>query len=241
MAVSRGVSFGYWAVAAALAVAAGVGVAVWHGPSTVEVPAQPQHGIGTPDAPIAAPPTLAAAPAALQSALPPATQTESPPPGVSAQDWRTLQHELAQRPEELRRVADYFVFADQVQRFRALGNTPAAERRALARLIDDGLDQRLRQREVNAAEARLIKIAVLDVLVEADGPRRQALAVWEAGVGSAPRPIDVASAAARNTEFQRRQAAILAAWSATPPEQRDPRALEAELDSLRRSSFTPPR
>jgi hypothetical protein len=156
MAGSSSVSFGYWAVAGAIAVATGAGIAVWHGPSTVEVPAPPPRDMGSRQAPMPAPPTLAAAPAVSPAAAPARASREAPPPAVSAQDWQRLHDELAERPAELRRVAGYFVYVDQVQRFWALGGTAGPERAALARVLDAGLDARLRQREVNAAEARLI-------------------------------------------------------------------------------------
>jgi hypothetical protein len=239
MAGSSGVSFGYWAVAGALAVAAGVGVAVWHRPSTVEVPAPPQHGIGRPEAPTPAPPTLAVVP----GPLPTGTPADAPPPGITAAEWRSLQAELAGRPDELRRIGDYFVFADQVQRFRALGSSPArdTDRMALARALDASLDQRLRARELSAAEARWIKIAVLEVLVDGDPARRQALADWEAGAARVASPVDAQRAAERNAEFQRRQADLVAVWSAVPAEQRDRRALERQLDALRNELFAPAR
>lgn len=247
MAVSRDGSFGFWAVvvavvaaAAVIALVAGVAATLWTGPSTIELPVPVQRDSVLQRLPVPAP--LAAVPSVT---VPPPAEVAAaaPPPGVSADDWRKLQAELAQRPDELQRLNDYFVFADQAQRFRALDRPapgqPAAhaERLALARALDAGLDQRLRQREVNAAEARLIKIAVLDVLVDGDAPRRQALAAWEADVAQAASPLAAETAAASNAQFQRRQAEIVAAWSATPADQRDPRELERRLDALRVEHF----
>jgi citrate lyase subunit beta/citryl-CoA lyase len=79
--------------------------------------------------------------------------------------------------------------------------------------------------------------AVLDVLVDGDAPRRQALAAWEADVAQAASPLAAETAAASNAQFQRRQAEIVAAWSATPADQRDPRELERRLDALRVEHF----
>jgi uncharacterized protein involved in exopolysaccharide biosynthesis len=45
---------------------------------------------------------------------------------------------------------------------------------------------------------------------------------------------------AREAEFARRQAALVAAWQALPPAQRDAQRLEAELEALRQSVFTTP-
>jgi len=238
MAGSSGVTFGYWAVAGALAVAAGVGVAVWHRPSTVEVPAPPKHGIGRPEAPTPAPPTLAVVPGPLPAGTP-----ADAPPGITAAEWRSLQAELAGRPDELRRIGDYFVFADQLQRFRAQGSSAAGgeARMALARALDANLDQRLRARELSAAEARWIKIAVLEVLVDGDQARRQALSDWETDAARVASPVDAQRTAERNAEFQRRQADLVAVWSEVPAEQRDRRALERQLDALRNELFAPAR
>jgi hypothetical protein len=232
MTAGRGVTWAWWALGAALAVAAGVAIAVWRAPATVELPldaaprkeAPPAHL----PAPMPAPPTLAAAPAA------------DPPPGVSAAQWQALQAELAGRPEELRRLVDYFGFADRLQRFRALRAAGAgAEMLPLAREIDAGLDERLLRRELSAPEARLIKLAVLEVLQPDESQRQAALSAWEDAVPrrTAPDP----AVAAREAEFQRRQAEIVATWSARPAAQRDRQALERDLEALRRSSFDTPR
>ena len=218
----------YWAVGLVLAVVVGVGLALWRAPNTVDLPVGTSPGERLP-APIEAPPILARAPA-----------DEAAPPGVSAEQWRALRIELAGRPAELRRLAGYFAYADSLQRFRAqraAGNS--AERQSLARALDRDLDEHLGQRELSAPEARSIKLAVLEVLLADPAEREAALARWEDGVRAAL-PKDTAGAA-RDAEFQRRQAEIVAAWSARPPAERDRRALERQLDALRQSSFDSPR
>jgi hypothetical protein len=213
-----------WILAAALAIAAGIGWALWRAPQTVELPSatapESAPGIGT----VLPPPTVA-----------PPILAASPPPGVSAEQWRALQQELAGQPAELRRLDAYFRYADQMQRFRALPRTPSAERLALARALDEGLDERLRQREVSAGEARLVKIAVLEQLLPDETQRLAALARWEQDSAAAMPPAS--SHLAAEAEHQRRQAALVAAWSARPPAQRDPQALEQALDALRQASF----
>jgi hypothetical protein len=239
MSVRRGHSWFAWALAALLALGLGIGLAVWLAPSTVDVPLPAQRDAGSPRPPVPAPPTLAA-PASPTMPVAPAAPAVAVPPGVTSAQWRALQSELAGRPHELQRLADYLTYADQLQRFRTLAG-PSAERAALARALDAGLDARLQRREMHAGEARLVKIAVLDVLVEGDAPRRQALAAWEARVARAAPTDDAAQAAARNAEFKQRQAERLAAWSAMPPGQRDPRELERQLDALRQAQFPPAR
>lgn len=213
-----------WFAAAVLAIAAGIGWALWRAPQTVELPsaAAPETAPGSGTvlpAPSVAPPILAV----------------SPPPGVSAEQWSALQQELADRPAELRRLEAHFVYVDRVQRFRALPREATAERRALAQALEDGLDERLRQREMSAGEARLVKIAVLELRLPDEAQRLAALLQWERDTAAAMPPETRHLAA--EADYQRRQAALVAAWSARPAAQRDPRALEQELDALRQASF----
>ncbi len=221
-----------WVAGVVLAVVAGVGIALWRAPDTVYLPVGSSPRPESLPAPMPAPPVLAAAPATAVAA-------EAVPPGVSAAQWQALRSELAGRPDELRRLADYFVHADQLQRFLdRRGQTAAAELLPLAQAVDAGLDDRLRRREMSAGEARLVKIAVLEVLLADEASRQAALSQWEDAQRST---AAAAPTAARDADFQRRQADVVAAWSARPPAQRDPRALENELDALRRASFDPPR
>lgn len=196
-----------------------------------------------------APPPAGAAPAAAAAVQPPASAvqavalappaaaTAAPvPPGVTPAQWAALQAELAGRPAELARLAAYFTFQDAVARFRdsrTQGATP--ERVALARTIDAGLDERLAQAELGAGEARLLKMAVLEVLAPSEAERQAALERWQ----QQPRPEPAGQAARRAAEaaFQRRQAEVVAAWNAQPAAQRDAQALQHQLDALRRSSF----
>jgi hypothetical protein len=220
-----------WVLSGVLALAIGVAAALWRAPRTIDIsdlPASPGA------APAAAPkqdPDRPARPA------PPALAHEAAPPGVTAAQWAQLRAELAGRPDELRRIASHLHYTDSVRRFRA---AEGAERRQLAQALDAGLDERLRQREVSAGEARLLKIAVLDTLMPADAEARQAaLAGWQSQWAAAPRADDGARQARENV-FQARQAAAVAAWSAQPAAQRDAKALERELEALRRASFPAP-
>lgn len=144
--------------------------------------------------------------------------------------WARLKEELRDRPAELRRVANYLVWSDALRRFRAAGAS-GADRATLAALgepVDAGLLDRLVNHELTAAEARRIKLALLEATVD-DATQRQAqLAAW-----TASRPAGAfaaASADPRQAEFGRRQAALLATH-------RDPQALARELDQLRASVF----
>ncbi|MEO8123946.1 MAG: hypothetical protein ABI633_07845 [Burkholderiales bacterium] len=214
--------------------AVGTGIAIWRASKTIELPAADSR------------PTvlaLSAKPKLLASPKPPPAPAKLAPlpdlavlpPGVSTEQWATLRAEYADRPAELRRLVDHFTFADELDRFRAgRAEGRSAGQLARARSLDAGLDERLRERELGAAEARLIKVAVLEVLLDDEVQRREALVRWE---GSLAPPAPDTARVAGEVDFQRRQAAIVAAWRALPADQRDPRALERELQAQRVSSF----
>lgn len=230
-----------WIAGSVLAAGAGIVVANWPAPEAGErsvTSRQPtvvaQQALPLPTA-VPATPATPATPAPSDAAAPlPATM----PPGVSAEQWAALRAEFAERPAELRRLAEHLTFADELDRFRSdRAGGRSGEQLALARSIDAGLAERLRARELSAAEARLIKIAVLEVLVEDERERHDALGQWEATL--APSALDPERSAAL-ADFQRRQANIVAAWRALPPDRRDAHALERELQALRVSSFDSP-
>jgi hypothetical protein len=82
-----------------------------------------------------------------------------------------------------------------------------------------------------------VKIALLDATLADPAERTAALARWDsAAAAPAPDPQRVQ----REARFQDRQAALVAAWRAQPESQRDPVALERQLDALRRASFDKP-
>lgn len=224
-----------WIWGLVLALAAGFGFAIWRAPDAREPPAanRPAAAAARMAAPKQAANENEPAPHVLAHPTPAVI-----PPGISADQWAALRSEFADRPAELQRLADHFTFADRLDRFRSgRSGGRSADQIELARALDAGLDERLREREVSAAEARLIKIAVLEVLLDGEDQRRDALDRWEASLG--PPAADPQRSAAV-ADFQRRQATIVAAWRALPPERRDPRALESELQALRESSFDPP-
>jgi hypothetical protein len=224
-----------WAIGALLAMAVGITLVLAGAPPTLEVPSVPGPTAQAPARPPALPP------AQLQPAAPtPPVQASLPkPPGVSAEEWDVLKNELSGRPQELRRLAGYYAFADALERYRSgHGNQSAAARQALARTLDASLDERLRQRELNIGEARMIKAAVLQELLADDAQRAAAMTRWQAEQLAA-NPAETAHLRPER-DFLQRQAAIVSAWQARPAAQRDPQALERELDALRRSAWPSP-
>lgn len=171
---------------------------------------------------------VAAAPAA---AVPPAAAlaADGPPPGLSAEQWATVEAELARHPQaaaERARLRGYFAWSDAVQRWRG-----ARHDVALARQVDAGLPERLARTEVSVAEARVLKLALLQTLVPDEAGRLAAMQTFDATLPRSAGPT------AREREFQQRQSALVAAWQAQPAAQRDPAALQRQLEALRRSQF----
>lgn len=218
-----------------LFLAAGGVVVAWASASLLPHAPQPTRPVtASPADPIRAGSPKAALDATARSAAP--TRTAELPPGVTPTQWLALREELARRPggeAELKRIGDYLTWSDALRRFRAAYGD-AAERLRLARQLDAGLAERLRQGEVTAAEARQIKVALLDVTLQDPAERAPALQRWVAAEAG---PVTVDP---RQVEFERRQASIVAAWSARPPATRDAAGLERELDALRRDVFGAP-
>ena len=188
-------------------------------------------------APVATAPARAVDSAGAATAPPPLTAAPSQtsgahPPGVTAEQWAALEAELRTRPDgsaERSRLIAYFSWADAVQRWRAAPNDAA-----LAAAVDAGLAERLQQREVSAAEARVLKAALLAALEPDETRRAAALQAYDSSLPTPSGP------SAREQAFQRQQAALVAAWQARPAAERDAAALTRQLDTLRRTHFAAP-
>ena len=181
-------------------------------------------------------------PAAPGAAAPAAEPSSGSPPGLTPQQLSELRASLENHPQreaEVERIAAYMQFAQQWTQFRERRAAGAAvsELQPLASALDGALEERLRQREMSAAEALQVKAALLEALVPDVASRQTALSTWRSAALAGAPP---AAAAPQDEAFQRRQAEIVAAWRALPPEQRDERRLEAELDALRSVAFPAP-
>jgi hypothetical protein len=153
---------------------------------------------------------------------------------MSPSQWRDLQDALKDHPghmAELHRVAAYMAFKDRLARFQAAREqaSEGPELQALAQQLDADLPTHLAQGDLSPAEAHALKGAVLQVL-EPDTDRRfERLAQWAQQQPQGP----AVATSPRQEQHTQRQAAILAAWQALPPAQRNPRQLQADLEALR--------
>ncbi|AKJ31809.1 hypothetical protein [Caldimonas brevitalea] len=167
-----------------------------------------------------------------------APATDLPPPrGMSASQWAQLQDSLRDHPErdaEIARVADYMAYQhtlDLYQAQRAQG-APLHELQPLARELDAGLEQRITRGEMSLPEAQLLKSALLDTLQPDATQRTAALDAWRRRHTPPPPAADP-----RVQAYQRQESALVAAWQALPPSQRQPQQLQTQLDALRQSVF----
>ena len=161
----------------------------------------------------------------------------APPAGLSAEQWRQLQESLRGNPNreaELARIAEYLGFQQTLQQYRTRRSQGAApaELQALARQIDQGIDIHLARGELSAGEANLLKSTVLIDIEPDPGQRAAMLNEWRDQQAQAP-----AAADPRAEQYRQRQAEIVAAWQAQPPERRDAQQLQAQLETLRQSTF----
>ena len=170
----------------------------------------------------------------------PAAGTPLFPGGLSAAQWQTVQERVEPGPQhdrELARIADLLEFQRSATRLRALRDDPgaAAERRALARRIDAGIATHLALRETSGGEAVLLKTAALAELEPDPARRADELEAWRRDWLDAHSP----ESDPRVADYQRREAAAVAAWQSGPASQRDPVRLARQLQQLQIAVFNP--
>jgi hypothetical protein len=238
----------------ALAVAAAAWLSVRDGSEPSVASAQAANGgtvaaqaAGADRSPAAPHPTLVAtgAPAAIEPRAAPEPGANpaagATPPGIAPAHWQRLQAELGSRADgatELARLRAYLEYADTLKRFQALKAQPggSSELAALATVLDAGLAERQRQRELHGAEAYQVKRAVLEVLEPDATAREQRLAAWQAAQAA---PAVARATDVRDAEFLRQQQTLIAAWTAQPPALRDRAQLERDLQALRQRIYRP--
>ena len=180
---------------------------------------------------------------AAASAAAPVATAEVRPAGVSADQWTSLRDSLKDHPQrdaEIRRVAEFMDYMNAAQRFQALQASAhgGAELQQLARLLDAGLPTRLQRQEVSLGEARLLKLAITQALEPDASQREVQLAEWRATTAAVLAQVATSTAAdTRGADYANQQAAVVAAWQALPSNQRDPKQLESQLDTLRAAAF----
>lgn len=190
--------------------------------------------------------TVATAPRASSGAisLRPSTavaaRIDAIPGGLTPDQWQTLQQRVEPGPlhdRELARIVDFLEFQRRVVSLReSRGDAQAAgKRRLLASQIDAGIAAHLALHEISGAEAMLLKTAVLDETEPDVARRAQRLTDWALAWTHQHPPEDDP----RVAEYQRQEAAAVAAWQSGPMSQRDPARLARQLQQLQSAVFDP--
>jgi hypothetical protein len=162
------------------------------------------------------------------------------PAGLTEDQWQTLQQRVEPGPQhdrELARIVDFLEFQRRVVALReSRGDAgAAARRRLLAAQIESGIATHLALREISGPEATLLEAAALDEIEPDPARRAQRLADWGRDWTNAHPP----ESDPRVAEYQRREAATVAAWQSGPASQRDPAQLARRLQQLQSAVFDP--
>lgn len=231
-------------IAAVAVVVAGLLLKWWLASASVN-----QEGAASMSAEVPGPTMAASAAAASQAAsrstaferaAASATSAAAIPGGLTADQWQTLQQRVEPGPlhdREVARIVDFLEFQRRVVRLRELRGDPGAagERRALALQIDAGIATHQALQEISGSEALLLKTAVLAETEPDPAQRVHRLAEWRRDWTNGHPPENDP----RVAEYQRQEAAAVAAWQSGPPSQRDPARLARQLQQLQSAVFDP--
>jgi hypothetical protein len=202
--------------------------------------------VSSASAPKAAPnrmPALAA-PMVSGMASTPTVLPDGRPSDFTPEDWAALKAAMSTQPNakaETERVVSYLRFQRAFEQWQALADSSNVQQRhQLAENLIGQVPGRLTKGEVTMGEALLLSTALLTDLEPNEHLREQRLESVRAELTAAiPQPDErqVARDAERLAEFNRRQAAIVAADRAKPEGSRDPAALGRQLEEARRAVY----
>lgn len=228
----------WWILAAVVAAAAAVGaVWMWSGPKAPDTVA-PE---------VASAPAAAPSGAIIDFSKPPEVLSDGRPADFSTEEWGALKTAVANKADgekELKRITTYLRFQRGFEQWQAMQESgDQAKRHELANRLLEQLPERLTNMEMTMGEGLLICSALLTDLEPneaARGPKLEACKVQLEQV--APR-LDTAQQmrdAECLTEFQRRQAALVAEHQAKSPSQKDTVQLEKDLEAARLAVYNSP-
>lgn len=225
-----------WFLALALGAGAGVGAWWWqtHGPAHAEVPPA--------DVPLAAAKPATKVEVALL--VPPKVLDDGRPSDFTPEDWAALKGAMSKTANpraELDRIVKYLRFQKGFEQWQSLQDGPdVVTRHQLAERLLEQVPERMRQGELTMGEALMLESALLADVEPNEEVRKQKLEKAQALLtASAPQPsaAQLAHDAALQTEYKRREAAILADYQARPETQRNPNKLSEELEAARRAVY----
>jgi hypothetical protein len=189
-----------------------------------------------------------AAPPVASSAVHPASPFGNGAPVLgperTAEDATTSPPRVARddgRPDSrAAREAAQKVFQDGIQRFGDLlhgdGGASSAELHTVARALDKGLDDQLKQGEVDFGDAQMLKADLLDVLVPDPAQRGLLMVKWR-DAQRPPGELPLPATDPRTADYKRQESEVLMAWQAQPSDLRDSDDLAEQLEELRGTVF----
>jgi len=235
-----------WFVALLGGVAIGGGVWWWQSQQEAGQAGEAVSAASAPSAPSNRLPALAAAPLVSGGASTPTILPDGRPSDFSPEDWAALKAAMSTQPNakaETERVVSYLRFQRAFEQWQALADSSNVQQRhQLAENLLSQLPDRLTKGEVTMGEALLLSTALLTDLQPDERLRESRLQAIRDQLTNAI-PVDeqqVALDAERHAEFNRRQAAIVAAYQAKPEASRDPNALAADLQAARNAVYGKP-
>lgn len=189
-------------------------------------------------------PVVASAPVLGQAPVEPAPAGDA---DMSAEDQAAIGQAMSKQPDgqqQLQRVTTYLKFQRDFERWQGMMDaTDAAPRHALARHLMDVLPDRVSQAEVTLPEANLICAMLLNDLEPDEATRNTKVEACTRKLESVSPRTDTEQGmrtAQCQTEYRRREAALVSEFQARPAAQRDPRQLEADLDKAKRAVYDSP-
>jgi len=219
-----------WIAAAILiGIAAAVGAWVWQGSSSkAEAPAAP-----------ASAPAATGTGAVIDFSKPPEVMSDGRPSDFSTEEWGALKDAVSKKADgekELKRITTYLRFQRGFEQWQALQEGDKAQRHELANRLLEQLPERLTNMEMTMGEGLLICSALLTDLEPDEAARTQKLEGCKTRLEQVAPKLDTAQQlrdAECLTEFQRRQAALVAEHQAKPQGQKDTAQLEKDIESAR--------
>jgi len=185
-----------------------------------------------------------ATPVPAETASVPTVLADGRPSDFTPEDWAALKAAMSGQPNgqaEMDRVVAYLRFQRHFEQWQALADSrDVAKRHQLAEGLLSQVPDRMSKGEVTAGEALLLSTALLTDLQPDEKLREQRLADMRARLEAVAPQADAEQAAREadaQTEFKRRQSAIVAAWQAKPEGSRDQAALERDLEAARRAVY----
>lgn len=166
---------------------------------------------------------------------------------MSAVDQAAISQAMSKQPDgqkQLQRVTTFLKFQRDFERWQGMQDAAdPAPRHALAKHLMDILPDRVSQAEVTLPEATLICAMLLNDLEPDEAARNTKNEACKQRLESVSPRTDTEQGmrtAQCQTEYRRREAALVSEFQARPASQRDPQQLEAELDKAKRAVYDSP-